>query len=247
MTTEIKRAYKFSDVVMLTSISTIVENAITHKTALIAKRSTWGDPFFSNLKLRIDTLIQTYIGVDSAKSLRNATQTLLAIQEIALEKLSFFKVQIDADFKKTPVRKNEILNLLGFNTYYQDSYKNKSQDALINLLFQFKKNIDASLKTEITAKGTDATSIAEIIAFANNLNTANISQETFKSNRPTITEQAIIAFNDLYNDVISVSTISSKLFTKDKAIKESFSYNKLAAAQKSISPKTKTTQPPTPQ
>jgi len=241
MTVEIKRKYNHSDIVMLTSSSTIVENAITHKTFLVSKRATWADPFLPNLKTRIDTLVQTYIGVDSAKSLRTSTQALLSVQTTALEKLSFFKVQIEEDFKKVPVRKTEILNLLGFNDFYQDASKNKSQDAIINLLYQFKKNMDATLKTEITAKGTAATSIDEIIAFADTLKNANVTQETYKSNRPAITEQAIIAFNDLYDDIISIGRISSRAYTKDKAIKESFSYSKLAAAQKALSPTAKKT------
>lgn len=239
MTVEIKRKYSHSDIVMLTSSSTIIENAIAHKTFLVTKRANWADPFLPNIKTRIDTLVQTFIGVDSAKALRTSTQALLAVQTTALEKLSFFKVQIEEDFKKTPVRKTEILNLLGFTTYYQDASKNKSQDALINLLYQFKKNMDATLKTEITGKGTAATSIDEIVVFADSLKNANVLQETFKSNRPAITEQAIQAFNDLYDDVISIGRISSRAFTKDKAVKESFSYNKLAAAQKSLSPTVK--------
>ena len=243
------RKYSTSDVVMLTSSATIVENAILHKAFLVSKRATWADPFLPNLLARINTAVQTYIGVDSAKNLRLATQSVQALQVNALNKLSEFNVQITQDFKKVPTRKNELLNTLGFNDFYQDAYKNKSQEALINLLFQFKKNMDAALKTEITAKGTSATSIAEIIAFADTLNNANVNQETYKSNRPAITVAAINTFNDIYDDVINVATISAKFFKEDKAIKDSFSFSKISAAQKSISAKTKsakgTPKPPT--
>lgn len=37
------RKYRHTDVVMLTSLSAIVENAIKNKTALVAKRATWAD------------------------------------------------------------------------------------------------------------------------------------------------------------------------------------------------------------
>lgn len=235
----ITRKYPTSDVVMLTSSSTIIENASSHKAFLITKRATWADPFFPNLLARIDTAVQTYIGVDSAKALRSATQAIQALQDTALEKLSEFNVQISQDFKKTTVRKNEILNTLGFKDYYKEAYKNKSQEAIINLLFQFKNNMNATLKTEITQKGTSAASIDEIIAFADNLNNANVNQETYKSNRIAITAAAINAFNDIYDNVISVSTISAKFFKDNKAVKESFSFSKLSAAQKSASTKTK--------
>ena len=225
------RKYRHADIVMLTASSTIVENATLYKKELIAKRATWDDPFLSNLKSRIETLIQTYIGVDSAKELRNASQSVAAIQTKALQSLSLFKTQVDQDFKKVPIRKAEILNVLGFNTYYFDAYKNKSQDALINILYQFKKNIDVTLKAEITSKGTDAASIDEIVSYAEALKNANVKQETFKSNRPAITDEAIAAFNDLYDDIISLSKISAKILSSNKAAKESFSYSKLANAQ----------------
>lgn len=239
------RKYRHTDVIMLTSLSTIVENAIKNKTALVAKRAIWADPFLSNLKTRIDTVIQANLGVDSAKELRQATQALVAVQKIAIDKLGLFKVQIEQDFKKTTIRRDEILNVLGFTAFYQDAYKNKSQDALIDLLYQFKKNMDVTLKTEVTAKGTDAASITEIISFADTLKNSNVSQETFKSNRPTLSEAAVNTFNDLYDDVIAVGKISSRLFLHDKPLKESFSYTKIANAQQTAL-KVKKTTPPTP-
>lgn len=240
------KKFRHNVVVMLTALSTIVENAIKNKTALVAKRATWADPFLPNLKARIDTVVQTYLGLDSAKDLRNATQSLIVIQNTALDRLSFFLVQIKQDFKKTPIRRDEILNTLGFTSYYKQAYKNDSQDALINLLYQFKLNMTAALKTEITTKGTDAASITEIIGFADSLKNSNVSQETFKSNRTVLTEQAVLIFNDLYDDVIAVGNISAGVFKKDTALKETFSYTKLANAQQAALKAKKTPVTPTP-
>ena len=91
------RKYNCSDIVLLTSSSTVVENAKLHKTDLVAKRTTWADPFFPDLGTRIDDLVKTYIGVDSAKDLRNATILLKDIQTKALTKLGDVKAQIEAD------------------------------------------------------------------------------------------------------------------------------------------------------
>ena len=96
------RKYRHTDVAMLTSLSTIVENAIKNKAALLAKRATWADPFLPNLKTRIDTVIQANLGVDSAKELRQVTQVLVAVQRTVIDKLGLFKVQIEQDLKKTP-------------------------------------------------------------------------------------------------------------------------------------------------
>lgn len=240
------RLYNCSDVVMFTTISAILENAKTHKAFLITKRATWADPFFADTEKRIDDLLKKYLGVDSAKDLRNATQALKQIQANALKVLGDVKVQIEEDFIKTKVRQKEILNTLGFATYYTEASSNKSQEALVNLLFQFKQNITATLKSEITAKGTAAAQIDEIVGYAVALNDANVTQETFKSNRPTITEEAVKAFNEIYTDVKSIGRISARFFKDQEAIKDTFSFTKIATAQKAaLKTKKATPKPPT--
>ena len=245
-TTKTPRKYKYADVVMLTSLATIVENAIINKAEIIAKRANWADPFLQNLLERIDTVIETYLGIDGAKALRKATKTVEDIQANALDKLGFFKLQVEQDFKKTPAQVKDILNELGFTTFYKDASQNKSQDALIDLLFQFKQNATADLITQLTSKGISATMIAEIIDFATNLKTANISQETFKSTRPSITKEAIAVFNDLYDDVIALGKISARIFNGNKAVQESFSYTKLGKLQQATLKEKKAANPTPP-
>ena len=245
-TTKETRKYNCSDVVLLTTSSTIVENAKTNLTDLVTKRATWADPFFPDLGKRIDDLIKKYLGIDSAKDLRNATIALKDIQTKALTALGDVKAQIEADFVKTPVRQKELLNNLGFTTYYT-SAANKNQEATVNLLFQFKQNMTAAIKAEITAKGTAAATIDEIITFADALNDANITQETFKSNRPNITEEAIKEFNDLYVDILAIGKITQRFYKDDKALQDTFSFTKIANAQKAAAKiKKATPKPPTP-
>lgn len=76
----ISRLYKGKDAEMLITTSVITENAITNKTFLVSKRPLWADPFLPNLKAKIDAAVQTYLGIDNAKSLRLATQALLSIE-----------------------------------------------------------------------------------------------------------------------------------------------------------------------
>ncbi len=141
-----QRNYKNKDVEMLITASTIIENAIANKVFLQKKRSTWADPFFNNIKDRIENAIQTYLGVDSAKDLRQATMTVLGIQKEAISQLAELKIQISEDFKSEKPRRDEILNQLGFTSYLKDVQK-KDQKALINLLFQYKTNLSKDLKT----------------------------------------------------------------------------------------------------
>lgn len=236
MPNSISRKYKTKDVEMLTATATIIENAIANKTFLQSKRTTWADPFFNDLKTDIENTTTTYLGKDAAKDMRKATQIVLGIQAQALNDLAEFKVQIEQDFKSNPTQKTEILTQLGFTTYHKLA-QNGDQEGLVNLLFQFKTNMNATLNTEITSKGTAQATIDNIIDYADTLKNANISQETYKGTRQEITDEAIQAFNAIYDQVISIAKISSNFYKTDKKKQQLFSFAKVVSNQNSQPPK----------
>ncbi len=221
--------YNTKDVDMIISIDTIMDSAIAHKDFLLSKRSNWADPFFENIKVEIDKTVQQHLGHDSAKSLRLATQAVKEIQTKALINLGEVKVQIDQDFKPTPDRRTEVLKQLGFTDYYKQA-QTRDQEALIDLLYQFKTNLTPNLKDEIVSKGTAASSLESIVNFADTLKNANVTQEGFKGSKKEITNDDITAFNAIYNKVISIAIISAKFFIKEPAIRDQFSFRKVSKA-----------------
>ncbi len=226
MPTTITRKYNYKDVEMLTAIETIIENAIANKAFLLTKRATWADPFLDNLKTQIQNTTDTFLGKDAAKQMREATQTVLSVQALALNDLAEFKIQVEQDFKDNPTHKTEILNQLGFTNYLKIA-RAGDQEALVNLLYQFKTNLSATLSAEIVAKGTAIATINQIIGYADTLKTANINQETFKGTRKEITDEAINAFNEVYDKAISIARISSNFFKTEKTKQQLFSYTKV--------------------
>jgi hypothetical protein len=225
----IQRSYKSKDVEMLVTASTIVETAIANKVFLQAKRITWADPFFDNLKTTIETATQNYLGIDSAKELRQSTAALTAIQTQAIKTLAEAKVQLTEDFKGNKPRRDEILKQLGFTLYHKAAQKG-DQEALINLLYQFKTNLTKPLNIEIVAAGTASETLSTITGYADALKQADVTQETFKGSKKTITAAAIKEFNSIYDQVISIAKIAGK-FYKDKAdMKDQFSYTKVSKA-----------------
>ena len=87
----------------------------------------------------------------------------------------------------------------------------------------------AILKAEIVAKGTAEITINNIVDYAGVLKNANINQETFKGTRKEITDQAITAFNEIYDRVISIAKISSNFYKSEKTKQQLFSYAKVSA------------------
>ena len=231
------RNYKGKDAEMLIASSTIIESAITNKEFLTGKRATWADPFFDNLKTLIDTSIQTNLGIDGGKNLRQSTQAIKQVQVDAMKDLALFKVQFTEDFKKEKVRSTEIQTQLGITTYLKKAQAG-DQEALISLLYQFKINMAPALSTEISSKGTDPKLISNIIGYADILKEANVNQETFKGSKKTVTAAALTDFNSIYDKVISIAKISSKLFIGQPEFQSQFSYSKVLKAMNS------TKQPP---
>ena len=223
----IERNYKAKDVEMLLTAATITDSAIANKIVLQSKRSTWADPFFDDFKIEIDKAINDFLGADNAKELRNATQVVLTIQKSAMSDLAELKVQIDQDFKSNPAQRTEILNNLGFTAFYSE-VKNKDQEALIDLLYQYKTNLTAAtLRATIEDKGTAPALLDSIIAHAETLKNANIFQEGKKGTRKELTNEAITVFNAIYNKLMTIAVISAKFFKDQPALKEQFSFNKV--------------------
>jgi hypothetical protein len=232
-----ERIYNNKDVDMIITIDTIMDSAIANKTILQSKRSNWADPFFQDIKTQIDSVVQQYLGQDSAKALRQSTQIVKGIQAKVLTQLAEVKVQIDQDFKPTQDRRTEILKQLGFKDYYEPARK-KDQEGLINLLYQFKANLTAELKTEIANKGTAPAALEEIVEFADTLKNANVTQEGNKGTKKEMTTEGIQALNDIYSKVISIAMISAKFFQKEPTKKALFSYTKVSKALNNAKPKT---------
>lgn len=246
MTTQsLKRAYTGKDVDMLTACGTIIAHAIDNKTSLVSKRANWADPFLPNLKTRIENAFPNFLGIDNAQAMRDATQVVLGIQKNALRDLAEFKVQIMEDFKSNKKRRDQILTVLGFTQHLKDAQKN-DQEALIELLIKFKKNMTTQLQNEIVAAGMSVTIITAIIGYADVLKNSNITQETLKGSRKTISATAVKELNEIYSIVISIAKISAKFYKGDKAMMDKFSYAKTLQALNQTREKENGAPPPTP-
>ncbi len=218
--------YKGKAAEMLLASSIIVDSAIAHVDFLMSKRATWTPEFFDALKVRIGTAITTYLGVDGAKALRTATGNVKSLFKTATDNLTTVKLAIEEDFKATPARRDEILTLLGFNAYWKRVVA-KDQEGLISLLSHFKSNLSEALKTEISAKGTPASTLTDIADAAAPLTAANIAQEGLKGTKGEGSDEARAEFNGIYDAVITVCKLSYNFFKGNPTVQKQFSYSKV--------------------
>jgi hypothetical protein len=222
------RTYSYSDVDMLMTSRTISGSFNTLISELSAVRTNWTPEYATGLNTRIDEIIQTHLGTDAKKELRLSTTALKAIQVPANRDLSLFKTQIDEDFKNEPSRRDEILNTLGFTSHLKGVQKD-NQESLIELLYQFKTNMDEPLKLEITGKGMAPALIDNITGYADTFMQANVAQETFKGSTKEITQEVIDTFNAVYDEIIGICKIASNYYQYEPLKKEQFTFSKVLA------------------
>lgn len=220
------RNYNCRDVDMLMASKTIAESLKANISELSTARSDWTEQYATDLGIRIDNALENNLGVDAKKDLRNATAVLHSIQGPAMRDLSFFKTQIDDDFKKEPSQKNEILKTLGFTTNLK-SVQNSNQEALIRLLYAFKTNMTEALRTEITSKGIADALIDKITGYAVTFQQANVSQESLKETTREISKDTADVFNGIYDEIIGICKKASNYYKYEPLKKALFTFRKV--------------------
>jgi hypothetical protein len=220
---------------MLVTAQTIAENFKANITELSATRSDWTAEYADKLVSKIHDAIGNSLGIDSKKDLRNATSTMALIQVPAKRDISFFKTQIDDDFKKETSRRDEILKTLGYAKHLRGVQKG-NQESLIQLLYSFKTNMTDTLRQEITAKGLNASLIDNIIGYADAFKQANVTQETYKESTKEVSKEVADSFNAIYDEIIGICKKASNYYQFEPLKKEQFTFAKtidnLGAARK---------------
>lgn len=220
------RNYSYKDVDMLLTSKIIARNFKLNISELSGVRNDWTEVYATNLVFRIDQTIETHLGIDAKKGLRDATSGLSSIQVSAKRDLSFFKTQIDEDFKAEPAKRDEILNTLGFSKHLRGVQKG-NQESLVQILYAFRKNMDDTLRSQITAKGLSDTLIGNIIGYANAFMQANISQESLKLSTKEITQEVVEVFNAIYDEIIGICKKVSNYYQYDAVKKQQFTFSKV--------------------
>lgn len=219
------RNYNYKDVDMLLASKTIAQALKEYINDLSMVRSTWTNEYAIGYTSKIDDVIDNVLGLDKKKELRQATARLSAIQAPALRNLSFLKTQIEVDYGD---KAEEMLKVLGFTKNLRNAQRG-DQEALIQLLYSFKKNMTEEMQQSIVEKGTNPALITGIIDYANQLLEANVSQETLKETSKALSNEAINALNDIYDETIGICKIAASFYQYEPIKKEQFTFSKVVA------------------
>lgn len=240
-----QRTYSATDVGMLTAILTIIESAIAAEDFLSAKRPIWVAPYFQDIQTRIENAFQNILGINNAAELRKYTLDVTRLKKSLLDDLSDLRVQLKADYADNPVQLEELLNQFGFKNaaVTLKGYKN-NQEALAQLLQRVKTALTPELKAELLEKGMAPQTIDNILANADAYIQANVQQESFKSQKKTLTDANIQELNVLYGIVMGIAKIARSFYKGQPAEQAKFSFKTVLRNQGYSSRKTEEEETP---
>jgi len=224
-----KRSYSYKHVDMLITARTVCDNFSDHESELKAVNTAWENPFISDLRQRIDDAIHHHLGIDPNKDLKLATQEVVDLQAKALKDLKIFRLLLTSMYAKDTVRKNWLLDTLGFDNSYVDA-RTGDQESLIEVLYKFKKNLSSTLETELAAKGISQSMIDDIRGYADPLKNANVAQEGLKLQSKRVSADAIAEFNSIYAEVITICRLGNNLFDDQPLKRSKFAFSRLVNA-----------------
>jgi len=231
-----ERNFNYKAVDMLVASRVVCENFKTFKTEILAVNSKWADPFIADIEARINTAIDKHLGLDSKSLQKMATGDIQKLQKEAESKLAVFKTVLSVNFESNKERLKWILDTLGYTAHLKRVQKN-DQEALIQLLAQFKENMSPDLITEITDTGMSEEIITGITDMAESVRDADVTQEKHKSGSKTFTEDAVKEFNAIYTEIIGICKIGHKIFHSDKIKAEHFSFAHIVKAMNLVKKK----------
>ncbi len=225
----IVRLFKTSAFEMLTAFETIVNVCIMYVDDIVKERPLWTEQYFNDFLTTIKSAYGKYLGIDVSKELRAATQALYSIINPATVDLSKCNTQIKADFDENKTQLNEYLNTLGFKDFYPGASA-KNQEDLIMLVNQFTQNLTPRMEADFIAKGMSPNLISRIKDYTLTLAASNVTQETAKKIRPTLTDASIVSLNEIYTKGIKICKVVRGLYRGDKTKQDLFSFSKTVKA-----------------
>jgi hypothetical protein len=223
------RDYGYKDVDMLMASRAVAESFGANLSELSIVHPNWTENYADDLVLRVDSAIDSYLGVDSNRELREASSRMVAIHYGAIRDLSFFKAMIDDDFEKHPTMRAEILKSLGLSRYLRSVQKGNIE-SLAQLLSIFKHNLDAELRSIVTAKTVTHALLDTIVDYAKIVEETSVSQDAFLDTSHQVTPDAVEIFNGIFSEIMHVCRIASKYYHYEQHKRDMFNFEKVLAS-----------------
>jgi hypothetical protein len=211
---------------MLLGISAIAASALNHAAQLLSADTTLTRQYLEDFRKRVDDAGREVLGADRAGDFRHATIVLRAASGNAAAELGLTKAWIEGKFMNDPVRRDELLDILGFSAFYSNAVHSKRHEDMMQLLLRFDEGLDVELAEEFVVLGLPVERLAILHKLAADYSARKASQKSHKGHKSELTESDTILLNGLFREAMAISRLAKNLFKKDPATRATFTYRK---------------------
>ncbi len=226
------RIYSESDSTCLVAAMTIAESAGDRQAAFENEDSTLTPEHFSALNKRIDDVAEYILGADNAAALRASTLELARLHAGAVVDLGFTKDIIETKFTANPIRRDELLSVLGFKAWYAAAVKGR-QEKMGELLKHISQFMSGDVQEDLMSKGLTKTRIARLREYAAGYLRKDASQEGHKENRKELSLEHVAELNAIYQEIMVLCRLGKRIYKGNAAIRDRFVFNKVVRQQSS--------------
>ncbi len=176
---------------------------------------------------RITRALTDIVGVSNAKGLVFKTAEILSMITPAYDDVSLLKTLVENKLENDKPRLDNLMETLGYNKYYVQA-GNKNQVSLIALLLRLNKEFaDPDFREEMITKGITDAMLQRISTYATRLPELNQEQEGEKAKRKEYTQEDKTEVLGIYNENIALCKVGYKLFKREPALQDQFSYEEV--------------------
>jgi hypothetical protein len=188
-------------------------------------RRNWSPDYASNLKDRIEMMMNRYFTYESLMDHLENNGQFYELMIAALKDITVFRAELKVDFRHDKEFLNQTFDNLGYVDYYSDA-KNGDHFSLYKMMSTFRRNMTPELQQIVTARGIEQNLIDRLLSYRRKLaelkNCFDISGGNDQLGAELKSE-----INMIYSEVKDICRIANAYFEFDPILRDKFNFYKV--------------------
>lgn len=218
-----RRKYRGKDIEMLLALLILIGYIKERQKELGGYLTTLTLDAIIDLEKRVNRCLDVDLNVKNGLKLAGLTRRVNEIYDLAEGQLGILESLIDMKFKTDPYFVKDMKLKFGFTEHLKRVREQDDQEALINLLLNFKASYPEYDKA-FTNKGINPTIAETLVTCATKLKEADVEQEQLKENTPALNQEKVIHFNAIYEEVMDLCRFAKRVYHDQPNVKKKFAY-----------------------
>lgn len=187
-------------------------------------RTEWDPAYATSINIWIEDTLEKYfienLGAWDERKYREWHEIMVA----GLQSLKILRASVKVDFKKDKEFLKGFFEKTGYNEFFSDA-KNGDHLCMTKFLIQFSKNIDATTRKKIVAKGTPNSIFEKILKSAEDIERFEECFEALQGDA-NINNYGQKEITEIYSTIQDICRIATAYYDFDPTKRDAFSFYK---------------------